>query len=293
MLRPLWRVGWFLLCSIGRTFGDVRPRRILDLVGRRAWPDPIHTWRKNRWGDELHLSPSFHIDRNIIALGTYDRDLHLAFEHCVEPGMTCLDVGANLGEMTLHLARLVGAGGRVHAFEPAPRIRDRLTAHVARNHYEDRVTVHPLALADHEGSLPLTCPSPTEDNQGTASLVDLVSSTPTAETTRVPIMTLDELAERHPIPRIDLVKVDIQGAEPLFLRGADTVLRRDHPILFIEVSKTDLAHGKATPRALIRQLTEIGYTVRTLRRGGTAGVRIDPVTVDESFDVPNVVCRAE
>ena len=66
--RPLFRAA----CAVGRPFGGIRPRRIYDWLGRLAHPVAEFDWRRNRWGDELYLSPHYHIDRNILIFGTYD-----------------------------------------------------------------------------------------------------------------------------------------------------------------------------------------------------------------------------
>src|SRR6185295_9346680 len=150
-MRFLFRILFQLLCLIGKPFGGIRPRRIYDYVGRRAYPTPEFSWRRNRWGSELCLSPSFHIDRNIIAFGCYDLDLHRLLERLVRPEMICLDVGANLGEMTLQMAQKTGAGGRVYAFEPFPAAYERLKNHIQRNSLEKIVRAFPLALSNRAG----------------------------------------------------------------------------------------------------------------------------------------------
>src|SRR5678815_6117672 len=104
------------LVALTAPFGGIRPRRIYDLLARRAFDHAEFQPYTNRWGDRLLLSHFYHIDRNILNFGTYDPDLHLAFERLIKPGMIVFDVGANLGEMALHMARLVGTEGQVWAF---------------------------------------------------------------------------------------------------------------------------------------------------------------------------------
>jgi len=285
-VRVLHRAIWRLLCLIGRTFGDVRPRRLLDIIGRRAFTTPEWAWRRGKWGDELRLSPSLHIDRNILALGTYDRDLHMALERWVRPGWICVDVGAHLGEMALHMARLTGPDGQVHAFEPMRAPRARVHENVQRNRREAIVRIHDAALSDHIGEAALHCPPPGADNQGTASLYEPPPGDATIE--RIPVTTLDAFAESASLERLDLIKVDIQGGEPAFLAGGAKTLRRFQPILFLEVSPNDLSAAGSSPRALVAALGDLGYSARVLHRG-RAEEQLSPDRMPVRFSAPNIV----
>ncbi len=103
----------------------------------------------------MRLSPYFWIDRDIIALGCYDPVQHGAIDRLVGPGMTVLDIGANIGDVTLHLAHRVGVGGRVVAFEPVPGVRDRLSEHVGVNGLDAIVSVRSEALRRRQRFGPL------------------------------------------------------------------------------------------------------------------------------------------
>jgi hypothetical protein len=110
-MRAIYRLLYEIACIIGRPIGGIRPRRIYDILGRRIFTKPEFAWHRNRWGDELFLSPYYDIDRQILIFGTYDPDLHAIIEHLVKPGMICCDIGANIGEVALHLAHRVQPGG--------------------------------------------------------------------------------------------------------------------------------------------------------------------------------------
>src|SRR4051794_596798 len=171
-MRWPFRIAYHTAVALGRPIGGLRPRRVYDILGRRAFARPEFKWSRNRWGHELHLSPYYHIDRNILILGTYDLALHLALERLLKPGMVALDVGANLGEMALHMGALVGKEGRVYAFEPAPPTYGRLVEHVERNGLGEVVTPLAVALSDRTGTLELAYPDAATDNQGLASVAN-------------------------------------------------------------------------------------------------------------------------
>jgi FkbM family methyltransferase len=282
--RPLFRAA----CAVGRPFGGIRPRRVYDWLGRLAYPVPEFEWRRNRWGDELYLSPHYHIDRNILIFGTYDADLHQAIENLVRPGMVCLDVGANLGEVALHVARRVGPGGQVHAFEPAPPIYERLRLHVGHNHLQDVVHTHPIALSDQTGPCTIAFPGADQDNQGLGSIVNLGPKSGAARAT-ASAMTLDDFVAEHGLTRLDLMKVDIQGGEPALLRGGRRTFAELGPDLLMEVSPEDLRAAGSDSRELCRMLDEYGYRIHHLT-GGRVGRRIHASEVTPAFAATNVYC---
>jgi FkbM family methyltransferase len=282
--RPLFRAA----VAVGRPIGGIRPRRVYDWLGRLAYPSLEFHWRRNRWGDELYLSPHYHIDRNILVFGTYDADLHQAIEHLVQPGMVCFDVGANLGEVALHMARRAGSGGQVHAFEPAPPIFERLRLHVVRNRMQDVVHTHPIALSDRTGPCTIAFPGAEEDNQGLGSIANLGPKSGAARAT-ASAMTLDEFVAEHGLTRLDLMKVDIQGGEPALLRGGRRTLTELGPDLLMEISPEDLRAGGSDSRELCRMLEEYGYRIHHLT-GGRVGRRIHAGEVTPGFAATNVYC---
>ncbi len=282
--RALFHILW----ALGKPFGGIRPRRWYDIIGRRAYPQPAFAWRRNRWGTDLFLSPSYHIDRQIMVFGTYDLDLHLALEHLLRPGMICLDVGANLGEMALHMAAKVGPGGTVYAFEPAPRAFERLQSHVDRNGLSSIVRVLALALSARSGTAVLAHADDRADNQGLASLVNTAHPA-VSQRVEIRTQTLDDFAAGHKLARIDLIKVDIQGAEMQFLRGGPNVLATLAPDLLMEISPDDLRHDAGDSRKLCEMLEGYGYAIYELKRGRPTA-RLRPAAVSPSFSATNVYC---
>ena len=287
-MPALSRLLYHTAVALGRPIGGLRPRRIYDLLARRAFPTPQFEWFRNRWGHDLLLSPYYHIDRNILILGTYDADLHNALERLLAPAMTALDVGANLGEIALHMAARVAPTGQVHAFEPVPAVFARLQQHITRNHMENILHPHPIALSDQTGQTEIAFADPSADNQGLASITNLTNKAGPLRTT-IPTLTLDDFVAQHPLQRLDLIKIDIQGAEPRFLTGATKTLQRLRPQLLMEFSPDDLKQAHLTSRDLAQQLHSLGYEIHPLTKHGPAPA-LNPATIPESFAAPNVLC---
>jgi len=190
----------------------------------------------------------------------YERGLHDFLERNVRPGMVCLDVGANLGEAAMHMARKTGFSGRVLAFEPVPPVRARLEQHVAHNGLGDVIRVESLALSSGEGRVTMSYASAAEPNQGMGSMVR-VDNEDTALRIEVATQSLDALVTARGLTRIDLIKIDVQGAEPLVLSGARETLAHFSPDLLLEVSPEDLRFMGTDSRALCAGVEALGYSL--------------------------------
>lgn len=280
----LYAVLFELLCILGRPFGGVRPRRIYGWLARRAFAAPAFRWYRDRWGSELYLSPFYDIDRHIIAFGTYEPALHELLEHIVGPGMVCLDVGANLGEVALHMARKAGPSGRVLAFEPIPPVRARLAQHVERNDLSGIVSVEPIALAAGPGTVTMSFATEAVRNQGMGSMVR-VDNDDTLLRAEVATQALDGLVAARGLERVDIIKIDVQGAEPLVIAGAKATLSRFAPDLLMEVSPADLCFMGTDSRALCASVEAEGYALFELTaRGALRPVRAADVAPDFAAD---------
>jgi FkbM family methyltransferase len=165
-------------------------------------------------------------------LGEADDDVRDALLARVTRDAVVFDVGANVGWWTVPLARhLAPGGGRVVAFEPVPANRARLEWAVAANAVQGNVLVAPVALGDAPGELGMWLKSEeTGAGSGTAALV---TGDGTAHL-RVPVVTLDAWTAERGITRCDLMKLDIEGAELMMLRGAERFIAVTRPLIFGE-----------------------------------------------------------
>ena len=165
-------------------------------------------------------------------LGEADDDVRDALLARVKPDATVFDVGANVGWWTVPLARrLARGGGRVVAFEPVPANRARLEWAIAANAVGAQVQVAAVALGDAPGELGMWLKSEeTGAGSGTAALV--TGDGPSH--LRVPVVTLDAWTAEQGLTRCDLMKLDIEGAELMMLRGAERFIAATRPLIFGE-----------------------------------------------------------
>lgn len=166
----------------------------------------------------------------------------------LRPGDVAVDVGANVGIWSL-LAAKRGASGQ--AFEPVPALAARLRQHIDENGVRD-VVVHEVALGDARQSVPFFAVP--DGNTGVSSLArhrdDSVEI-------RVDVVPLDDVVERA-----DVLKIDVEGAEILVLRGARRLLSSNAaPIIFFEINEQLCARFGATSRDVKELLAEFGYGI--------------------------------
>ena len=193
----------------------------------------------------------------VYMFGQYEAANVALLRRVVQPGMVVADVGANVGLFTLLLARSATATGQVHAFEPNPPLFQRLSENVALNRLPN-VALFPQACAAVPGDVTFYAPAVTEINQGLGTLRPTATATPIT----VAATTLD--AHFAAAPRLDFIKLDVEGAEALVLQGAEATLRRLRPSLLLEA---EAQHG-TTLRALLNQLHGLGYHVWSVDNAG-------------------------
>jgi len=165
-----------------------------------------------------------YVGRSAFYVGDLDRKVSVLVDRFVRPGDTVLDIGANLGLITLRMAKRVGPAGTVHAFEPNPAMVERVKASIAKSEITN-VVLHEVALGDVAGTLPLAVPA------GNAGMASLVSNRVQPKTcVEVPVIRLDDID----VGQVSFVKIDVEGFEEQVLRGFASTLgeRPPHVILF-------------------------------------------------------------
>lgn len=166
----------------------------------------------------------------------------------LQPGQQVIDIGANYGVYALSMAKAVGAGGRVWAFEPATSTADFLARGIAANGF-DHVVLERSALSSASGSARLSL----HDN---AELNELVRDDSAAggATETVPLTTLDDCLDRFGWQDIDVMKIDAEGEETNILKGGARFFARLSPLVVYEVKA-----GQDLHLELVSAFADLGY----------------------------------
>ena len=208
----------------------------------------------------------------------YEPALQAVFNASLGPGKTVVDVGAHMGFDTLHFARLVGEGGRVHAFEPDPANGRKLRRNCELNSLQ-QVTVHPYAVSDHRGTARFVAEGTTTSHITTAA---------DSAGVEVQTVTLDEtLAPAGSVASIDLIKVDVEGFECEVLQGSTRILREIRPVWLIEI------HSVTALAQCVALLIAAEYRVETLTSGAYYAAALKALAngsplPGEGFDVGHI-----
>jgi len=178
-------------------------------------------------GVTLEADPTEIIDFSLIVGNTFESEVEARIEQVLGSGMTCIDIGANVGYHTLPIARLVGSTGRVIAIEPSPWALKKLARNLELNpELDSRVTVVEGYLSDRIGMIDATIQSSYPTNASKAN----------REYLQLQTTTLDELVDSLALERIHFMKVDVDGGEVEVLLGSRLTLERWKPQILLEVS---------------------------------------------------------
>uniref|UniRef100_Q02BC2 Methyltransferase FkbM family n=1 Tax=Solibacter usitatus (strain Ellin6076) TaxID=234267 RepID=Q02BC2_SOLUE len=208
-------------------------------------------------GTRLRLFLGNDTSRQIYVAGCIDPNEFAFLDRFLQPGMTFLDAGANEGIYSIFAAKRVGRHGIVWAFEPSTRELSRLQHNLDLNQLTARI--FPLALADCSTRAELTIAGYNHAGQNT--LGAFVYDVEIEKKDLVEVRTLDEILEKNPLARLDLMKVDVEGAELRLFHGAVTTLRRYRPVLLFEVAENSLQHQGASRRAVLDFLRGQDYLI--------------------------------
>lgn len=186
----------------------------------------------------------------------------------------CFDVGANIGLYSLGLSALAPRG-RVLAFEPSPGSAEFLTTNVRRNHV-DNVEVFVTAVADHEGTIafhdvPFFTAGSFTAEEGSWLGSDAVGST----LVRVPCTTLDAFVEDHAVERVDVLKIDVEGAELAVLEGGVETLAAHRPTVVMEFNSFAFTlHAGMLPQTALTRIMATFPHVFVIDRGDGSLARL-------------------
>jgi FkbM family methyltransferase len=190
-------------------------------------------------------------------LGTYEMELQQAILDWSQTGSVAYDLGANIGYISLLLARALGAGGKVFAFEALPNNHKRLQKNFSLNP-EAKIEIVPKAVADKKGALSFLIHS----SGGMGKLLGSSGrDTEYLDHIQVPTISLDEFVYESKQPKPQLIKIDIEGGEVMALPGMRRLLRDARPTLLIEL------HGREAAEVAWEILNNASYSLHEMKKG--------------------------
>ena len=195
----------------------------------------------------------------MLVTGIWDGETVEIIRRFVGSGHICMDVGANVGSLSLALAQRTGSMGKVFAFEPGPLLARRFQRNVQFNpRFHDIIILNEVGLSDKEGKLFW---NEDMENRGNAGLLGRSGQ-------QVDVTTVDRFVQSNCLQKLDFVKIDVEGMEFEVLSGGLETWQRFEPILYFEtMHAVESILKKPLFRNIQGMLQAIGYTLYKYSNG--------------------------
>lgn len=210
----------------------------------------------------------------------YEPHVTRELRRLLQPGMTFLDIGANIGYFTLLAAEQVGEEGTVLAFEPVERNCDALLRSIEANDRHN-IILYPYAVGEQKQRVALDVGGKNSNSRVLRNMPD------DTRPLMAEVVALDEFLSD--LPRLDVVKMDIEGAEPQAISGMRRLIQQHRPVILTEFSP-DLIRitSGVEPDAFLDSLSSMGYElfeiVARKSEGDQAGYRrLTPQRLQEAY----------
>jgi len=212
-------------------------------------------------GFAIRVDPADYAVGHTVALtGSYEPEVSATMREVLSEGATFVDIGANIGWFSLLAASLVGPTGRVIAIEPNPRNVALLRQSAKDNGFEN-IDVVAVALGDRPGAAALE----TDGSNGRLILVNGPPAEAVEASFVVATFPLDTILGEVGAGRVDAIKIDVEGAEPLVLRGATRTISESRPVLVSEFYPLALDSSPwGNARRYLSMLRALGYRLSVI-----------------------------
>lgn len=192
--------------------------------------------------------------------GNYERREIDLLKQLIKPGMITADVGAHVGYYSLFLSGLVGNQGKVYSFEPDSYNYSLLQKNVKRNKAQNIVTVK-MAVCNTVNSKPFYI---NDNNFGDHKLLRFADHSLTRAQSSVQTTSLDSYFNKHG-NRLDFVKIDVQGSEPLVLKGMKNIFGANKNfVMLMEFEPRFLLENRFDPKKFFQQLSKYNFNITAI-----------------------------
>jgi len=224
--------------------------------------------------------------RILTVVGTIEAAEREFVRQTLNPGDVFFDVGANLGLFTLTAAQRVGPTGRVYAFEPSLREAQYLRRNLELNQLTN-VTIVTQAVSDQCGTARFAIAA---DGGNNSLMKNDHPQQQIQQWQEVEVTTLDTFIATHTVPRVDVMKIDVEGGEVNVLRGAAHLLNGSQPpTILCEFCDVTAAGFNSSGYALYDTFVSFGYQLFALPESDQA--ELTPAPRQERYDYENLVGR--
>ncbi len=204
-------------------------------------------------GTYLYVNPTDHIQQQLFWYGYYEKDAILLWQQLVHKDSCVIDIGANIGYYSV-VAAYKTESGRVYAFEPLNEAYGQLLQNINTNKFTN-IQTYPVAVTNLAGKELFYISGP--DNTGMSGLKQADNFS--GNTEMITTVLLDDWIKNIHTRKIDLIKMDIEGAEMNALYGMQDIIKQYQPVFFIEINQLHLQKFGYTPSQVYHFLFSLGY----------------------------------
>jgi len=207
---------------------------------------------KTRFGFKIILDLSKDVDSNFYFDDFENKTINY-FSKVVKKGMTVFDIGANIGIYTLIASQNIKQNGRVYSFEPAEWSYNRLQQNINLSKYNN-IIINKFGISDFTGEIKFhICEDDAYNSIGNRPMKDVIS------VKTIKVFSLDDYVILNKIGRIDIIKVDTEGAEYLVFKGAEKTLMKHSPTIFFEYNPYAAKGYEFSSLEALRLVESYGY----------------------------------
>ena len=209
-----------------------------------------------RTGKLMRVDPTDYLQALIYYFGTFESHCMFQLKKLVKEGDVVVDIGANIGFYSIVLSDLVGEAGKVISFEPESRNYRKLLENLELNNISN-VYAHRLGLGEREETKRIH--RPPGGNLGSYTISDNKLGIDLSVRQEIEVTTLDRVAQKLGLDRLDFVKMDIEGYEAKAIEGMTHCLKKFRPILQLEINSVALRKFGTEPTHLVSRLRDLNY----------------------------------
>jgi FkbM family methyltransferase len=230
---------------------------------------------------KMTLDSSEYIQGHLYAFDCFEPSTIHLIEKITEKGDNIFDIGANIGYLSLIFARATGNNGKVLSFEPEEKNFNDLVENITLNNWTN---IEPIKLAISNNKSQLKLFKSKDNNKGSHSTIfnpDILDE----DYELVETITIDEFIEIKSITKIDIIKIDVEGAEYEVLDGMNRILSEIKPIIIMEINDPIQEKRNISSRDLKEKIINYGYHCFNL----TEDSQLVQSPLDYKHNIDNVV----